>query len=773
MSTAAPDKVGTTLDERSRWARLAQALRSAVSERLPLKRWLQPNLAASNLQRIAPRILVGVPVLFNLWVLRAETTVVQNANDSHLHFAMVRWARSQILEGRIPLDGWFPYLGLGYSQFRHYSSLPHILTAYVSLISDAATTYFWSVYLLLALWPISVYLGARLFGWDRWTAAGAALVAPLLVSASSYGYEQGSYTWYGYGLWAQLWGMWLLPIALGLSWRAVRGKGSYALAALAVSATIASHFLTGYLALLAIGLWVVIAPRQVLPRLARSIILGLGALLVAAWTLVPIIQDDRWRGTSEYGRGNTFDIGYGAPKVLGWLVTGQIYDLGRPAVVTVLVGVGLIVCLLRFRRDERARAVVALWLLSLALYFGSATLGPLVKLLPDSSALPWHRFIIGVHLAGLILAGIGGAWLGNQLMDLRRRFVPGLKPLVAAAAVISLAVVALYPGWSQVSASDIVTAQARSIQQLYESTDGEDLQVLIDRVKSLGGGRVYAGGRWSWGQDYRIGYTPVYTVLSNEDVDAIGLKLRVSSLMSDEEILFDETNPAQYDLFNVRYLILPSDRPPPIKATLIAARGRHTLWQVATSGYLEVVDTTSPPIVEDGGNVASRTVNFLGSQQLARLQYPTVAFAGDQAAAPTLSPGAAPTQPAGLVVRQSSSPADGTFTGEIVANRLAVVLLKVSYDPRWRVTLDGVEVRPQMIAPALVGRTVAAGRHTITFQYVPDPEYPLLLALGFLALVGLSLGPRLLERRRQAKASSSEPPRASALQLERGPGTSD
>jgi hypothetical protein len=688
-------------------------------------------------------MLVGLPVVFNLWVLRAETTVVQNVNDSQLHLGMVRWARGQILEGKVPLDGWFPYLGLGYSQFRHYSALPHILTAYASLIAGATTTYFWSLYLLLALWPISVYLGTRLLGWDPWTAAGAALVSPVLASASGYGYEQGSYIWFGVGLWAQLWGMWLFPIALGLTWRAVTGRGSYALAALAVSLTVASHFVEGYMALVAIGLWLVIAPRQILVRLPRAIIVGAGALLAAAWTIVPIIEDARWRPISEYGRGNTFDIGFGAPRVLSWLITGQLYDKGRLPVVSLLVAVGLIVCLTRFLRDERARAVVVLWAVSLVLLFGSATLGPLVHLIPLGSALPWHRFIFGVHLAGLILAGVGIVWLGRGLTNTSGRYLSVLKPALATAGVMVLALLALYPAWSQIVADDQTAAIARNGELRLESTDGADLQALIDRVRSLGGGRVYAGGRWAWGDDYRVGYVPVYTVLSNRDIDAVGLKLRVSSLMTDVEMLFDETKPAQYDLFNVRYLILPSDRPAPVQAVRLAQQGRHILYQVETSGYLEVVDTTGPAIVEDQTNVASRSANFLFSQQLARRQYPTVAFDGDQAAAPTVSPGVDPAGAAGFVELQSSSPADGIFKGEIVANRVAAVLLKVSYDPRWRVTLDGIDVAPQMIAPAMVGRTVAPGRHSITFQYVPATDYPLLLAIGVLGLVALAVGPRL------------------------------
>jgi uncharacterized membrane protein YfhO len=94
---------------------------------------------------------------------------------------------------------------------------------------------------------------------------------------------------------------------------------------------------------------------------------------------------------------------------------------------------------------------------------------------------------------------------------------------------------------------------------------------------------------------------------------------------------------------------------------------------------------------------------------------------------------------------QSSAPADGSFSAIIDANRPAVVLLKVTYDPGWRVTVDGVDVKPEMIAPALVGRTVSAGRHTILFHYAPYPYDAELLALGLVTLLGLGFGSRLLK----------------------------
>ncbi|HKZ75718.1 MAG TPA: hypothetical protein VJ259_03550, partial [Actinomycetota bacterium] len=342
----------------------------AIERRRPAARWrdrarsLIPRgheLPADRPGRhLAPLGIVAVAVGFNLWVLRAEILPVLNLNDSSVHLSMVRWALQRIREGHLPFDGWYPYLGLGSSLFHHYQSLPHILTAGLGLAVGPDRAFFGTLYLLLASWPISVYLGARLLGWERWVAASAALVSPLLlVITPGYGFEHGSYTWRGYGMWSQLWAMWLLPLGWGLSWRAVSGAKPtrYAVAALVVGLTAAFHFLTGYLALLVVGVWVLVRPSEFLKRLARAALVGMGALLIISWVVVPLLLDSRWTNRSQYLQGTQWFDSFGARRVLAWLFTGQLFDEHRFPVVSLLVAVGAVVCLARFRRDERARAL--------------------------------------------------------------------------------------------------------------------------------------------------------------------------------------------------------------------------------------------------------------------------------------------------------------------------------------------------------------------------------------------------------------------------------
>src|SRR5947207_647384 len=334
-----------------------------------------------------------------------------------MHFSMLRWAGQRIRAGHLPIDGWYPYLGLGDSWFHHYQSLPHIIGAYLAVLFGTDRVFSWTLYLLLATTPLSIYWAARLFAWNRWIAGAAALVSPLLVSTPGYGYEHGSYVWLGYGMWSQLWAVWLLPIAIALSWRAVARGRSYALAALATAITIALHLIMGYLALLAIGVWVLITPSEFRQRFIRAVIVGAGTLLTVAWVLVPLIQDSSYSSRSQYNQGTFWYDSFGAKKVLGWLFSGQLFDSGRLPVVSVLVAVGTVACLRRFRRDERARALLGFSLMSLLLFFGRPTLGPVLKLLPGNSDMYFHRFIIGVHLGGITLAGVGAIWLAILLVD--------------------------------------------------------------------------------------------------------------------------------------------------------------------------------------------------------------------------------------------------------------------------------------------------------------------------------------------------------------------
>ncbi len=708
--------------------------------------------------RYAPWLFVAVACVFGLVTMSGELTIVQPVNDEALHFEMVRWATQQIHEGNLlPFDGWFPYLALGNAQFSHYQSLPHLITAYMSLVFGTDSTERWAGYLLFALFPLSVYAGSRLMGWSSWTAGAAALVSPLLVSVTGYGYESFSYTWLGNGLWSQEWGMFLLPLAWGFSWRAVQGtgRGKYALAALVVGITIAMHYLTGYFTLLSIGVFVIVVWRGLLPRIGRAAVVFGGAALVAAWVVVPLLTDAAYFNDSIFNQ-NTFWLNSsGAPQALQWLFTGQLFDSGRFPIVSLLVAVGVVVCACRFRSDVRARVLLGLMAMSFVLFSGRPTFGFLINLLPGNADLFLSRYMMGMQLAGDMLAGVGLAWAGESVFRLVRTLRPRVRPVAIAAGLVAAALLLTLPAWLNRAAYAASDSASIATQVESDSTDGAALNVLINDITSRGGGRTYAGLPGNWGAQYVIGQVPVYEYLADHNVDELGFVLRTSSLLTDNEAYFNQADPASYQLYNVRYVLMPSGMTPPVPATLLATSGRHQLWLIATSGYLQVVDTSG--VVEaDRSDMAAQMQPFLRSPAFQQGELATVAFDGGTAAAPTLPATATPDSPAGSSTDALIEEQDGYFAGTVTANRTAAVVLKATFDPGWHVTVDGQAAKPYMVVPGFVAVTVGPGTHTVIFQYVGYSHYALLLGIGAVTLLLLGFGPwiwrekigRLVKRRR-------------------------
>lgn len=688
-----------------------------------------------SIHRIGPWALVALVVAFNLWVLRAETTPVPNLNDGSVHRSMIGWAEQRWSDGHLPLDGWYPALALGSSRFHRYQSLPHVATGLVATVTGSDRAYSWSLYLLLASWPLSVFAGGRLLGLGRWRSAVAAAASPLIVSAPTLGYEWGSYAWRGYGTWTQLWGMWLLPLAWGFGYRAVsRGRAS-AWAALVIAMTIAVHLLTGYLALLSLGVVVLARPSRLLRRIGRAAWVAAGSLLIGAWVVVPLLLDRAYTIQDEFSRGKVFYDSFGAKQILAWMVSGRLFDRNRFPVLSILAGVGLLVCAVRWRRDERVRIVVGVGLLSLLLFFGRSTLGSALRILPGSGDLFLRRFVFGVHLAGLYLIGIGGAWLGGAIVRRARRRSVRLSRAIPAVGVALILVLA--PAWVERAGWAAQGAEWIREQQVVDAADGADVAALVDVAMDRGPGRIYAGLRSNWGAEYRVGQVPLYAMLLNLDAEGIGFTRPTWSLAAPFEFRFQDRRLAHFDVFDVRYVIQPSDRDPPVGGELLTERGTHALWEIGVDGPIEVVDVAGV-IEADRTNLGDRGETWWYSELPAEGVHPAIAFPG--VAVPsgvgeaTEEP---PADPPGSVVEATATLADGVASATVDVARRSAVVLKASFDNRWRVTVDGIEVEPQMIAPALVGRVLEPGRHEVTFEYVAFPRYDALLLLGVLVFGGM------------------------------------
>ena len=110
---------------------------------------------------------------FNLWQLFPETTGGAMAGgDSLLHLLLTKSAVEAIRDGRDVTDHWQP-LSLGFPVFHHFQHLPHIASALVHLVTVEAFAIIdiirWITYLILSLFPLSIFWSLRRFSFDRIT----------------------------------------------------------------------------------------------------------------------------------------------------------------------------------------------------------------------------------------------------------------------------------------------------------------------------------------------------------------------------------------------------------------------------------------------------------------------------------------------------------------------------------------------------------------------------------------------------------------------------
>ena len=678
---------------------------------------------------------------------------------------MVRFATEQFRSGHLPLDSWFPFLGLGSPQFLHYQSLPAMLTGLAGLLIGPDAAFRWTLYLLLSVWPIAIYLSARLLGAGRPAAGAAAAMSPFLVSKTGIGYEQNAYVWIGYGVWTQLWASLTLPLAWGFSWRAIHdGRHRFAAVAL-VSLTIALHFETGYLALLPLLLWPFVSGRSIATSARRATIVAGGALLAAAWVIVPLIDQRPWAATNEALRATALSGGYGAARVLGWLGSGQLLDHGRIPVVTAFAAIGLAVALARWRADPGSRALVLALAGCLLLSFGRTTFGSLVAVVPGSGDIFFRRFMMGVQLAALLLAGRGAAWCGGWVwselgrLALRRRVAPreALRRRLAwrwanprmgrvrTAVAVGGMILVLAPAWLEQRSFDRRNANHIAPQRRADATQGAEVDELVGLIEANGGGRVYAGMPSNWGMNFTVGAVPVFKYLESRDVDEVGYTLRTAALMTGPEDHFDELDPSDYELFGVHYLILPAGSAPPVSADEVAVAGPYALWTTATSGYVHV-GTISGTLTADRTDLGARSVPLLQSGLADRGDYLEIDFGGTQATLPPL-PQPSRGRSAGNVISENDDLDQGLVTATVTMRRPGVAVLSASFDDGWTATVDGRPTHTTMVAPALVATDVPAGTHTIGFRYQGYSGYPELFALCALTLAAFA-GADAVRRRR-------------------------
>jgi hypothetical protein len=654
---------------------------------------------------------------------------VPNLNDDSQHIAFVKRAVDGWTRGENLIDLWVPQFELGVPQFLDYQHLPHVAVAILGRATlgavDLRTLFDLVRYLLLVGFPLTVFWSMRTMGFTPIASAIAAAASSLLSGNQRYGFEYDSYIWRGYGVFTQLFAMHLSFIALATLHRVARTGNGVLAAALACTALALSHLLYAYILALsaAVVLLFGVTRGTLADRLARFATVGAITAAATSYMWLPFLLYSPFINVTPYLDPLKYDS-YGAPAILSWVVSGDLFDHGRVPVLTVLLAAGAVSAVLsRARAALMSLVLLAVWLV---LYFGRPTLGPLIDLLPLSDGLFLHRLIGGVGIFAIVLMGVGGAWLWEVVRASTSR-----RRLAMAAAVTLLA---LTPALAERWATYAEGADWMRRTQAAIDADG-DARAILGALRQQPAGRVYAGHGNDWGRtlDFGIPFRSVrfYNLLAHHGYELSGPPNQSLSLNADLLWDFDDQDLSHYRLFNVSYVIAPRGRAFPPELRALETTAQYVLYAAPGRGYAEYAAIARREAPATQQELFARELAWLrggeaGRWSFTRFDYPRAT----EAQTPMPSPACA----GGEVAYQRAQPARFDLVARCASP--AAMVLKVTYHPNWRVTVDGSEVPTFMASPSYIGFALPAGEHFVVAEYRSTPLKPPLLALGGIVLAG-------------------------------------
>jgi hypothetical protein len=416
--------------------------------------------------------------------------------------------------------------------------------------------------------------------------------------------------------------------------------------------------------------------------------------------------------------------------------------------LTLLAAAGGLIALRRGRRDPIARGLLVGFALSLLLYAGPRFWGDGIRLLPLAGGLHFHRLIVPVQLAALGLAGVA---LAAAL-----EWATPLRAWRAGALALAAALLLAPPVNERLAMSQLRSRWQAETRQAVQR-DAARLEPVLARLARESPARSYAGGAKNWGKQHASGYVPVYSRLLASDLDQISYAYHGLSYTAEVQNYFDQRRPSHFDLFNVRWVVAPSERALPRFLTVRSRDERYQVAESAASGYFGLADAFGRFGGDRRGHLEA-TRDWLAGTGPDRGWHPVFEPPGTgpdglpgyrEARLPATDP-----PPRGRILSQRVEA--GLGIAELDAARATHLLFKLTHHPRWHAALDGRPVEILRVAPGFMAVALTPGRHTVRFVYQPPAWRIPVLVAGWSLLLGVLLYER---RPRRAPRASRMPNR--------------
>ncbi len=703
-------------------------------------------------------ILVALPIALNAIALFPEVQyLAPSTNDQVFHYTFIQRANQALSAGANPFDHWLPELELGFPQFLYYQNLPHltVVLVYRLLFGSVSLLRLLNLfrYLLLVLFPLTVYWSMRRMEFSPIAAAVGAAFSPLLSSRLDFGFDYNSYVYRGYGMFPQLCSMHLMFIGTAIVRRVLKRGEGFVGAIVVSSAMVLSDLLYGYIfAVIVVVLWLIslweayelAGTKGIIDNARRSTfrlaLVALPALLITAYQTVPFFVQLEYLNRVRVAPNLTPKSElFGASTVLTNLFGGRYFDYRRLPVLTIMVVIGFVYSALRPRNEKCiALTMMVVWTV---LYFGPHSLGMFARLLPLSHIVIFSRFSSGVDFGAILTAGLGGEllWkLGWRLSRASGRIVPlpvystfrVLAPLVV---LLILLLPALAERWNfyRINTSVLETSD-------HAYRNDQDLAQIFAALKNAPPGRVYAGSNFNWGSWMKMGNLRLFDLLPVEMFDTL-MPWQSLSLSAPYLWRLNNPTPKLCRLFNIRYLIAPSRIHLSKTFRVLLSTPHYVLYETDSNSYMQLGHLAGVLTGQNHQSLFEENRRWIGSS------------APDQGSfnAVLLHQQTSDTYLEGLVTQGSrtNSVQPGQIESEVVTpdslgGRVTVtsptlLVFKITYHPNWHVLVDGKEQRAFMVSPSFLATELEPGRHDVRAEYRSSSLKKVLLVLGFLTLLAI------------------------------------
>ncbi len=561
---------------------------------------------------------------------------------------------------------------------------------------------------------------------------------------------------------------WKAVIFLVLTTAGHLGMGILAL--LSIIGMLASYMTLGYLLRTNVRTWL----RYSFRLSIRTGLLGGATIFFLSYWIVPILMHNNFHNISVWDPVWKFNS-YGADTVIKNLLNGDLLDFGRPLIFTIMTFVGFFICI--WKKEFVPIAVLfPFWLI---MYFGRTTWGSLIDLIPGMKEYHLSRFIVGIHVAGILLAPIGIWGIVDTIADKTKQMIlpfltselkskitqPKATQIFQLFTLGILLYIILPPLYGRATNYNELNEKLIVQANNNHTLEASDEAALFKEFDSLPSGRIFAGRGGGWGKDFRIAETPYYMNLSTYGLATVLWLPETWSPNSDTEQYFIEEAQYTYDMYNIRYVVAPADKKPLDFWKLRTNFGGWKLYDVPTSGYFAA--GVRPAVVAGEKTNFSNVVRLWMQSEYPKKQlYPELTFSKKYPVDTGLPnfkmvdeamyqiPGGAmkslfavpPVYMGGPVVPQLSGTEtvneDMMYSTTVTVPEKCVeciILLKVTNHPNWIATVNGRKVKPMIVFPFFSAVPLTnPGTYTITFTYTPSALKIGLLLISLLTALTLT-----------------------------------